>query len=64
MLDREGGDLPEPSVLPKRENEQCGNDGSPERDSALDDDYALNEALNVLKGLHLARERSGTKPKG
>ena len=39
-------------------------DGSPERDSALDDDYALNEALNVLKGLHLARERSGTKPKG
>ena len=35
-----------------------------ERDGALDDDYALNEALNVLKGLHLARERSGTQPKG
>ena len=37
---------------------------SGERDAALDDDYALNEALNVLKGLYLARERSGTKPKG
>jgi carboxyl-terminal processing protease len=33
-----------------------------ERDSALDEDYALNEAMNVLKGLALVRERAMAKP--
>jgi carboxyl-terminal processing protease len=32
------------------------------RDAALDDDYELSEALNVLKGLALSRERGTTKP--
>ena len=32
------------------------------RDAALDEDYALNEALNVLKGLALARERERAAP--
>ena len=34
------------------------------RPRSLDDDYALNEALNVLKGLALSRERTKTAPKG
>jgi hypothetical protein len=28
------------------------------RDVALDEDYGLNEAMNVLKGLALVRERA------
>ncbi|HVF34537.1 MAG TPA: S41 family peptidase [Candidatus Saccharimonadia bacterium] len=34
------------------------------RDPELDTDYALNEALNVLKGLALSRERARPTPKG
>jgi carboxyl-terminal processing protease len=41
-----------------------GAEDSDKRDTALDSDYALNEALNVLKGLALAYERSAAKPKG
>jgi carboxyl-terminal processing protease len=38
-------------------------DSGPEaRDPEIDSDYALNEALNVLKGLALARERQGASP--
>ena len=34
------------------------------RDPELDTDFALNEALNVLKGLALSRERAASTPKG
>jgi len=34
------------------------------RDPELDTDYALNEALNLLKGLALSRERTRGMPKG
>jgi carboxyl-terminal processing protease len=33
-----------------------------ERDESLDQDYGLNEAMNVLKGLALVRERAMRKP--
>ncbi len=47
------------------ESESDVSDSLEARDPEVDSDYALNEALNVLKGLALARERqAATPPKG